>query len=311
MLLGDSAFGIEWLGGAKFAMNYVMLTEGTGKGVHEYTNVSALAEMCVHDDAQRVSLERGPGTKFGAIVTGRLFGLGAISIAQRHYKWLAQWHRRDEDAKIFLFGFSRGALVARMLADLICTCGIPSDAYDARRVFQWWMNGGYNEAIGAFRRERRLMPAHVEYLGLWDTVDSAVGIDGARFRKLPAGVECARQAVARDERRKFFAYEPLEGERAEELVFPGSHSDVGGLYPDNHAMADVTLAWIAAPAVERGLRLKSGVTLRDEVSPEEVLLHDSQSDATNVWGLLPSPQRALSHLRRHPLCEAVKAPFKV
>ena len=163
MLLGDSAFGIEWPGGAKFAMNYVMLTEGTGKGVHEYTNVSVLAEMCVHDDAQRVSLERGPGTKFGAIVTGRLFGLGAISIAQRHYKWLAQWHRRDEDAKIFLFGFSRGALVARMLADLICTCGIPSDAYDARRVFQWWMNGGYNEAIGAFRRERRLMPARAAW----------------------------------------------------------------------------------------------------------------------------------------------------
>jgi len=287
------------------AMNYVMLTEGTGKGVHEYTNVSVLAEMCVRDETQRVNLERGPGTNFGAIITGRLFGLGAINIAQRHYNWLAQWHRRDEDAKIFLFGFSRGALVARLLADLICTCGIPSDAYDARRVFQWWMNGGYNEAIAAFKRERRLLPGHVDYLGVWDTVDSSLGIDGARFRKLPIGVAQARHAVARDERRKFFAYEPLEGDCAEEMVFPGSHSDVGGLYPDNHAVADVALAWIAAPAVERGLRLRSDAVLNEEVSPSDVRLHDSQNDATNVWGLLPSSPRVLSHLRRHPLCDAV------
>ena len=27
----------------------------------------------------------------------------------------------------------------------------------------------------------------------------------------------------------------------EEVVFPGCHSDVGGLYDDNHAIADVTL----------------------------------------------------------------------
>ena len=287
-------------------MTYILLTEGTGKGVHERTNVSALAEMCVRDDAQRVHLERGPGTRFGAIITGHVFGLGAIYIAQRHYKWLAQWYRRDEEAKIFLFGFSRGALVARLLADLICTCGIPSDAYDARRVFQWWMNGGYNEAIAAFKRERRLLPGRVEYLGVWDTVDSTAGIDGSRFRKLPDGVAYARHAVARDERRKFFAYEPMEGERAEELVFPGSHSDVGGIYPDNHVVADAALAWIASPAVERGLRLKPGITLSEDVDPSDAVLHDSQNDATNVWGLLPSPLRVLTNLKHHPLCETLR-----
>ena len=31
------------------------------------------------------------------------------------------------------------------------------------------------------------------------------------------------------------------GNRVEEVVFPGCHSDVGGLYDDNHAIADVTL----------------------------------------------------------------------
>ena len=39
--------------------------------------------------------------------------------------------------------------------------------------------------------------------------------------------------------------------RVEEVVFPGSHSDVGGLYDDNHAIADVTLDWILEPSLKR------------------------------------------------------------
>ena len=39
----------------------------------------------------------------------------------------------------------------------------------------------------------------------------------------------------RDETRKFFQYVPLNGDKAKvvEMLFPGSHSDVGGLYDDN------------------------------------------------------------------------------
>ena len=40
--------------------------------------------------------------------------------------------------------------------------------------------------------------------------------------------------------------------------------------------------------------------------PASVVIHDSQNEATNIWGLLPSPSRVLSHLREHPLCKAVK-----
>ena len=290
-------------------MNYVLLTEGTGKGVHERTNVSVLAEACIRDSSQCVNLEKGPGTVPGAIVAGHLFGMGALHIAMRHYEWLAQRYKEREDAKIFLFGFSRGALIARVLADMICSCGIPADAYDARKVFKWRMGGHYPEAIAAFRKERRLLPGRVEYLGVWDTVDSSVGIDGSRYRRIPDGVAEARQAVARDERRCFFGYEPMEGANCEEMVFPGSHSDIGGLYPDNSAVAELALGWIAAPAVARGLRLKPGVRFAEDVSPDDVVLHDSQNDATNVWGLLPSPARILTNIKHHPLCKIIAAPF--
>ena len=290
-------------------MNYVLLTEGTGMGVHERTNVSVLADACVRDAGQCVHLECGPGTRPGAIIVGHVFGMGALHIAMRHYEWLAQRYHASEDAKIFLFGFSRGAMIARVLADLICNCGIPSDAYDARKVFKWWMGGHYPEAIAAFRKEKRLHPGCVEYLGVWDTVDSSVGIDGEKYRRVPGGVAQARHAVARDERRCFFSYEPMEGRNAEEMVFPGSHSDIGGIYPDNHEIADLTLGWIAKPAVERGLRIRSGFALKEDADPESVVLHDSQNDATNVWGILPSPRRILSHLRQHPLCGILPDPF--
>lgn len=288
-------------------MTYVLLTEGTGKGVHERTNVSVLADACVQDARQCVHLERGPGTKIGAVITGHIFGFGTVNIAMRHYEWLAQRFRPAEETKIFIFGFSRGALVARVLADLICNCGIATDAYDARKVFKWWMGGHYPEAINAFRKERRLLPGHVDYLGVWDTVDSSVGIDGERHRRVPDKVGFARHAVARDERRCFFDYVPMEGENVEEVVFPGSHSDVGGIYPDNHEVADVALGWIAQPAIDRGLRIKPGIEFKKDVDPSSVVIHDSQDEATNIWGLLPSPSRVLIHLREHPLCKVVKA----
>ena len=288
-------------------MTYVLLTEGTGKGVHERTNVSVLAEACVQDSRQCVHLERGPGTKIGAVITGHIFGLGAVNIAMRHYEWLAQRFRPAEESRIFIFGFSRGALVSRVLADLICNCGIASDAYDARRVFKWWMGGHYPEAINAFRKEQRLVSGHVDYLGVWDTVDSSVGIDGARYVNVPEKVGFARHAVARDERRCFFGYVPMEGDNVEEVVFPGSHSDVGGIYPDNHEVADVALSWIAQPAIERGLRIKPGIDFRKSVDPSSVVIHDSLGEATNIWGLLPSPSRVLSHLREPPLCKAGKS----
>ena len=214
-------------------MNLVMMTEGTGQGVHgRKTNVGRLYDLLVENGNQRINFEAGPGTHAFRHLGGTFFGTDAMSIVNHHQNWFLNHAPRTGALKIFLFGFSRGALIMRVVADWLCQRGFP-----------------------------------VEYMGLWDTVDSTAGIKGEDYIELPFNVKFARHAVARDEFRRFFNYVPLRegnreegtGNRVEEVVFPGCHSDVGGLYDDNHAIADVTLDWILEPALARGLKVLPGV----------------------------------------------------
>ena len=264
-------------------MNLVMMAEGTGQGVHgRKTNVSRLYDLLVENGNQRINLEAGPGTHAFRRLGGTFFGADAMSIVNHHQNWFLNHAPRTGELKIFLFGFSRGALIMRVVAAWLCQRGFP-----------------------------------VEYMGLWDTVDSTAGIRGEDYVELPSNVKFARHAVARDEFRRFFNYLPLKptpapstrhkalGTQLEELLFPGSHSDVGGLYDDNHAIADVTLDWILEPALARGLKLLSSVYPIKQSSnlQSNNVIHDSLHEPTNGWGLLDPVKRVLDGIRRHPLCE--------
>ena len=45
----------------------------------------------------------------------------------------------------------------------------------------------------------------------------------------------------------------------------------------------------------------------DVVCYDKIILElKAQNDATNVWGLLPSPLRVLTNLKHHPLCETLR-----
>ena len=164
------------------AMNLVMMTEGTGQGVNgRRTNVSRLYDLLVENGNQRLNLEAGPGTHAFRHFGGTFFGTDAMSIVNHHQNWFLNHAPRTGALKIFLFGFSRGALIMRVVADWLCQRGFP-----------------------------------VEYMGLWDTVDSTVGIKGEDYIELSSNVKFARHAVARDEFRRFFNYLPLrEGNREE------------------------------------------------------------------------------------------------
>ena len=254
-----------------------MMTEGTGQGVHgRKTNVGRLYALLAENRNQRINLEAGPGTHAFRHLGGTFFGTDAMSIVNHHQNWFLNHAPRTGGLKIFLFGFSRGALIMRVVADWLCQRGFP-----------------------------------VEYMGLWDTVDSTAGIKGEDYIELPSNVKFARHAVARDEFRRFFNCLPLRegnreegtGNRVEEVVFPGSHSDVGGLYDDNHAIADMTLDWILEPALKRGLK-----TLHSTPVPStctSFLIHDSLHEPTNGWGLLDPVKRALEGVKRHSLCDII------
>ena len=157
-------------------MNLVMMTEGTGQGVHgRKTNVGRLYDLLAENRNQRINLEAGPGTHAFRHLGGTFFGTDAMSIVNHHQNWFLNHASRVGGLKIFLFGFSRGALIMRVVAEWLCQRGFP-----------------------------------IEYMGLWDTVDSTAGIKGEDYIELPSNVKFARHAVARDEFRRFFNYLPLK-----------------------------------------------------------------------------------------------------
>lgn len=254
-------------------MNLAIFFEGTGQGVAgRMTNVTRLHDVCRKDERQRIHLESGPGTHTGSYVGGNLAGMDWRSIFRSARRWFeANYRSLPPDAietRVYLFGFSRGATLARHFAAWLDRLGIS-----------------------------------VTYLGIWDTVDATLGLDVSV--ECSPNVQMARHAVARDEHRRFFDFEPLKAnprsprQKVEEMVFPGCHSDVGGIYEDNHVLADVTLAWIAQPARRLGLRFRKGVRLVQSVDPSSIVLHDSSRLVSNLWGVLGKIRRRVADLKQH------------
>ena len=99
-------------------MNICLFFEGTGQGVAGHiTNVTRLRDLCAEDARQRLHLESGPGTRFGSYVGGRFAGVGWQGIFRSARRWFeANYESLPPDGVatfVFLFGFSRGALLAR------------------------------------------------------------------------------------------------------------------------------------------------------------------------------------------------------
>ena len=81
--------------------------------------------------------------------------------------------------------------------------------------------------------------------------------------------------------------------------------DVGGLYDDNHLVADLALAWIAAGAKREGLRFKRGARLSQKLDISAIALHDPHDEVSNLWGAFGRVRRNLSRLRLHFSCKGL------
>ena len=146
--------------------------------------------------------------------------------------------------RIYLLGFSRGAVIARAVAGLIGTSGLlPASRMNLfRDALDYFMN-----ADRSVRMKERLENAcfesvEIEFVGAFDTAfggdDKRSGmLRHLRFpdHDLPPIVNHAVHLLALDERRWYFQSLPWhqrkhERQTLEQIWMPGTHSDVGGVY---------------------------------------------------------------------------------
>jgi uncharacterized protein (DUF2235 family) len=205
-------------------------------------------------------------------VAGGAFGVGLSENVMDGYEFLAKHY--EDGARIYLFGFSRGAFTARSLGGMIAKCGVLPRAGLDRASIEHVYAEVYckHEVTAEQHREtsRRqgitLATPDIEMVGVWDTV-GALGIPTSIFHafnrrlesfhdtRLNAKVLHGYHAVALDEARKAFT-PTLWDDRAgiEQVWFAGVHSNVGGGYQDT-GLSDIALEWMLAKAQSRGLQV--------------------------------------------------------
>lgn len=258
--------------------NIVICLDGTGNAYGSAnTNVVKLFQM-LEDDSEQQTAAYDPGvgtfsaqgawtrtSKTWTKLLGLAIGFGLAQTIENTYRYLMRTYNAGD--KIYIFGFSRGAYAARVLAGFLHKCGLLRPRLDELIPY----------AFDIYRKERNdtiitgffatfSRQVRVQFLGLWDTVSSVGWVWNPTI--LPytahnASVDSVRHAVSIDERRAFFRsnlwgqVEP--GQDVQELWFAGVHSDVGGSYPESEAgLAQISLEWMIDEATAKGLRIKPG-----------------------------------------------------
>lgn len=262
----------------------VLFCDGTNNefGIRN-TNVVRLLQSLVRDDnGQLVFYDPGVGTmaapgpitRIGKAFSRAIdlaFGTGFDDNVRDAYVWLMNnWEEGDE---IYLFGFSRGAYTARVVAGALHHLGLlprGSDnlvPYGLRLLLRAAPLRVGDEFRQTFARatgdpERRLP---VYFVGVWDTVSSVGWVwNPARysFSRQNPSVRLFRHAVSIDERRAFYRQNLFQDDptpidnpprpRVLQLWFPGVHSDIGGGYRDSFLWYQ-PFAWMVEEAAAAGL----------------------------------------------------------
>lgn len=303
------------------ARNLVVCCDGTSNDIGGHpTNVLRLAKVAERDDPSRqiVYYDTGVGTildpqmltlrrKLIRQAFDQATGLSLRDNFLSAYQFLIDtWQPED---RIMLFGFSRGAYTARVIASAIKMFGVPrrENRHLAGYIWQTLTSDGKGEEsgfrIGAGVRKHFGHPATVEFLGVWDTV-SAFGMITAMktvpYTRSNDIVKVVRHAVAMDERRSLFAANRFETDRSSiedrdvvELGFPGFHSDIGGGYHEKSEsqLAMLAFDWMLGEAEKNGLlvdqdRLRNVRKQTSEASPSGVP-HQSLKGFWKIIELLP------------------------
>lgn len=292
--------------------NIVLLLDGTSNQIsQDRTNVLRLYQTMKKDESQLVYYDPGVGTFGGdgswfrtaskvGEVWGLATGMGLDGNVKEAYRFLVENYnsgkspeegeRRERD-RIMIFGFSRGAYTARVLAGFIHAVGVMKvhnlNLLDyAYRAYKGVDERDDHEAnsfkeVRLFERTLDTDRPPIRMLGLFDTVASVIesGRMGIRlkshaFTRRNQSVESVLHALAVDERRTMFQPQLWElgqefwgnpfnrnaarPQDVKEVWFAGGHGDVGGGYPeDQSALAKVPLAWMIREAGKRDVLFRT------------------------------------------------------
>jgi len=267
----------------------VLCLDGTGNQYGENnTNVVLLNRVVERSERQLVYYDPGVGTaslkptltslaRYWQRAIGLAFGYGLEQNVIEAYRYLM--NTVEPGDTVYLFGFSRGAYTARVVAALIHAVGIlpknhdnligsalgvlKTKGFDRPRLLGFRAQFARHDTQGELIRPRVV-------LGLWDTVSSVSWVFDQvsyRYTTRNPSVGVARHAVALDERRAFFRTNLLKpwtrkneagevtSQDLKQVWFAGVHSDIGGGYPmQESGLAKLTLEWMMVELQGYGLR---------------------------------------------------------
>lgn len=298
------------------AKNIVICFDGTGNEFGKNnTNVVDTVAAVTRDQDQKPYYDTGVGTfnplgvSLGAvskklgIMMGQAFGYGVKQNVREAYEFIMENYEPDD--KVFIFGFSRGAYTARVLAGLLCKCGLLLKGSKNLIPSIMKMNFGNtsHEVIEGFK-DSFCHHCAPHFVGVWDTVASVGHFHPTRGFKdgtLHPNVKYGFHAVAIDEQRKKFPVNLWdesnipEDQTIEQVWFAGVHSDVGGWY-DERGLSNIALRWMLENAQDCGLRLKDEWD-KGLVCNPNAPIHNSRSGFWKVWGPVtrPIPEGATVH----------------
>jgi len=290
--------------------NIVLLLDGTSNQISEdRTNVLRIYQTLKKDESQLVYYDPGVGT-FGGDgawfrivskareVLGLATGMGLDRNVKEAYRFLVENYKSGkatgedgERDRIVIFGFSRGAYTARVLAGFIHAVGLMEPHNLNLLDYAYRAYKGVDEKddhdadsfreVRLFERTLDTDRPPIRLLGLFDTVASVIerGRSGIRlkshaFTSRNLSVQSVLHALAIDERRTMFQPQLWEPDQeywgnpfnraaavpqdVKEVWFVGGHGDIGGGYPEKQsALAKVPLAWMIREAKKRGVLFRT------------------------------------------------------
>lgn len=275
-------------------------------------------------EANVVFYSRGLGAQKSKILRYTSGGFAAgldEEIADVYINLASNYQRHD---KIYLFGFSRGAVIARAVAGIVGMIGLLEDRHINCYKDVWdTYRKGHRPSRTLIDKCHKSSPK-IEFLGVFDTVYGGNDTRRRRLRRLgfhneilPETIKYAVHILALDDRRTFFKPIPWSAgsaDNAEQIWMPGVHSDIGGTCV-HEFLGDVSLLTM----IDR-IRSKTYLKFYED---DLDLLHDkvtNQLDQNNIvianemgsrwWKLARRASRTYeaNHLNQfiHPITDAMK-----